>query len=95
MGDYDASGKDKWERLKESLTDYWGMIGCIQIPHHGSIRSYNEELTSSRNRYYIISAGIKNKSRHPHGYVIKDMILKQVSFSVVTEERESEVIMII
>ena len=95
MGDYDASGKDKWERLKESLSDYWGMIGCIQIPHHGSIRSYNEELTSSRNRYYIISAGIKNRFRHPHGYVIKDMILKQVSFSVVTEERESEVIMII
>ena len=44
MGDYDASGKEKWKQLEEAYEPYLKYIGCVQIPHHGSRRSFNSKL---------------------------------------------------
>lgn len=90
MGDYDANGERKWDDLVNAFMEYWELIGCIQIPHHGSRHNYNVELTNDRTRYYVISVGTDNKYRHPHDYVIKDMLFKGSLFSIVTEQKESE-----
>ena len=95
LGDYDASGKNKWDELTKAFSEYWDSIGCIQVPHHGSKNNYNEELTADRSRYYVISAGIQNQYRHPSDNVVKDMLFKGNSFSVVTERKDSEACFIV
>ncbi|MBR0081838.1 MAG: MBL fold metallo-hydrolase [Clostridia bacterium] len=90
MGDYDANGKRKWDGLVRALSEYWESIGCIQVPHHGSKYNYNEELTNDQSRYYVVSVGVYNRYRHPHDYVIKDMLFKGCLFYIVTERKESE-----
>lgn len=95
MGDYDAHGKRKWNDLRNAFSNYWELIGCIQIPHHGSKHNFNKELTCYRWRYYVISAGVKNKYWHPNSCVIKDMLFKGAQLRVVTEEKESELILLV
>lgn len=93
-GDYDASGKEKWKQLYEAYRTYWDTIGCIQLPHHGSRHNYNQEL-GYLDAYYIISAGMNNKYRHPHSIVIKDLLYKHHFPYIVTEQQSSEVHLII
>ena len=95
LGDYDLNGEKKWHELREALDLYWLNIGCIQIPHHGSRHNYNDNLTDDTSKLYIISAGQRNKYHHPHSYVIKDMLLKQIFPMIITEDKQSEVLMII
>ena len=90
MGDYDAKGESKWCDLKNAYEKYWAYIGCVQIPHHGSYRNYNNEF-SKLYSYFVISAGISNKYRHPSGSVVKDLILNNKVPLIVTEMRNSEV----
>lgn len=95
-GDYDASGNEKWQELKTALNEYWNTIGCVQIPHHGSKHSYNAELINCCNsRFYIISAGKNNRYRHPHSFVVKDMLFKGIQPFIVSEEKNSETIFIV
>ncbi len=72
-GDYDAKGAQKWNELRKAYNSYWEHIGCVQIPHHGSWRNFNKEF-ASMDCYFIISAGCKNKFRHPSSKVIKELI---------------------
>jgi len=92
IGDYEANGKCKWFELKNAYLKYWDYIGCIQIPHHGSYRNYNQEF-SLLDAYFVISAGLKNRWRHPSGSVIKDLFLKNKYPLIVTEQHNSEVIL--
>lgn len=90
LGDYDASGKRKWEALKNAYDDYWDYIGCIQIPHHGSYHNYNPEI-SKIDAINIISAGIKNKYQHPNALVLKDLMLNNCTARIVTENSNSRI----
>ncbi|MDE5985469.1 MAG: hypothetical protein K2H13_09470 [Eubacterium sp.] len=91
-GDYEADGKFKWSELKNAYSRYWEYIGCVQIPHHGSYRNYNQEF-ALLDAYFVISAGFKNKWRHPSGSVIKDLLSKNKYPLIVTEHHNSEVIL--
>lgn len=90
MGDYDASGTQKWKDLKEAYNQYWEYIGCIQIPHHGSHHNYNGKI-AELNVINVISAGYKNRYRHPNSSVIKDLILNDCVVHIVTENIGSQV----
>lgn len=90
-GDYDAKGKQKWKELKKAYQSYFKYIGCIQIPHHGSSRSYNEEIASF-DAYCIVSAGKTNKYRHPNESVLKSLLNNGIHPFIVTEEKSSEVV---
>lgn len=85
MGDYDASGKIKWRELVNAYKKYWQHIGCVQIPHHGSKRSFNQEFLKM-NAFFIISSGFSNKYHHPHAYVIRSFLLNNIMPHVVTEQ---------
>ena len=92
FGDYNSNGKLRWKELKHSHEDYWGLIGCVQIPHHGSKNSYNHEL-ALMDAFHVVSAGKSNRFRHPHSVVIKDLLFENKYPYIVTEEKSSEVIM--
>lgn len=89
MGDYDAAGTYKWEKLHQAYDTYWDKIGCIQIPHHGSKHNYNPKL-AELDAYYVMSAGKKNKYNHPNSVVIKDLVYNRHFPYIVTEENYSE-----
>lgn len=89
-GDYDANGPYKMKDLNEAHIKYRRHIGLLQIPHHGSKHSYNHELLSlGEKAVFIVSSGEKNKYRHPHNSVIKDILASQKPFIWVTEHSGS------
>ena len=90
MGDYDASGTQKWKELRDAYNEYWGYIGCVQIPHHGSHHNYNSKI-AELNAINVISAGYENSYRHPHSSVIKDLMLNDCVVHIVTENIGSQV----
>lgn len=93
-GDYDASGKYKWNDLFNAYNKFWQCIGCVQVPHHGSRHNYNTEL-AKLDAYYIISAGKNNKYHHPHNIVLKDLLFNGHFPHIVTENKGSEVHLLI
>lgn len=93
MGDYDASGKIKWAQLKKAYQRYWRCIGCVQVPHHGSIHNFNDNLLSI-DAEFVISAGSKNKD-HPHPKVIMKFLSCGKRPYIVTEDPQSILYMII
>ena len=85
MGDYDASGVNKWNTLIQTFNGYLDYVGCWQIPHHGSRHNFNPEIANIEECVFVISAGYSNKYRHPHLTVIKDLLAKRVPFFIVDE----------
>ena len=84
-GDYDAKGSRNWTTLKIHYQRYWDSIGCVQIPHHGSRNSFNNEL-AELNAYFVISAGLGNHYHHPHAEVIATLREKGHLPAVVTQD---------
>lgn len=94
MGDYEAAGRDKWRQLENAYQSYWEYIGCIQVPHHGSSHNYNTKL-SNADAFFVVSAGSRNRWKHPHANVIRDIMGKGKRLYIVTENVASKVSMII
>ena len=90
LGDYDASGNEKLKQLRVAYKEWWYKIGCIQIPHHGSHYNFNSDL-ADMNRFYFVSAGIKNPYHHPHSKVITELLLNEHYPLIITENPESRV----
>lgn len=90
MGDYDASGGAKWNDLKTAYQKYWPYIGCVQVPHHGSSYNFNDQLLHI-DAFFVISAGYKNKYRHPHGRVLREFLFRGICPYIVTEHTGSSV----
>ena len=94
MGDYDASGSQKWQQLQRAYEKYFPYIGCLQVPHHGSKHNFNFNLLDIELRQvYVISAGLNNQFEHPDGDVVKQIILSGKCLSIVTENPWSEIIL--
>lgn len=85
-GDYDANAKDeqKVKELKRKYKRCWPYLGVIQVPHHGSKYNYNTKLIK-RGLACVISAGTKNRYKHPSKRVISDISNKGDCY-IVTEK---------
>lgn len=82
MGDYDALNNfGVVERIAEN-EKIWGFIDGIQIPHHGSINSFNKDIIK-RCRYCIISANPKFHFRHPDKKVIST--LRNIPYAIINK----------
>ena len=92
MGDYNAKGTRKWNEFEKGFKQYFYCIGIIQIPHHGSRHNYNPKLNFKPRLFSIMSAGIHNKFRHPHGSTLKQIILHDGIPIIVTENPHSKFI---
>lgn len=85
MGDFDARSEKNYQSLVDSYKNVWGQIGIIQLPHHGSESNFNVDLLT-KSAFFVISAGYKNKYRHPHVKVLKELILHKRLFAWITED---------
>lgn len=68
----------KWEDLKKHFKNSFSTMGMIQIPHHGSFKSWNKAILDVVNHkaVWVASAGISNSYGHPDVDVI-EMIMEQ------------------
>lgn len=90
-------------RLVRSLTrrlkDYMKFVGTIQLPHHGSDRSFDESVMSDHSNWtehpypdntvlFVMSAGSKSKT-HPGKTVVSMLSKSRQAYLVVKENRSS------
>lgn len=75
---------DEW---KDGIySDVWQNIGTIQIPHHGSLKSFDLKKNSIDRVYYFpVSCGCTNSFGHPSGKVLAYLMKKDGLPHVVTE----------
>lgn len=91
MGDYNAKGVTKMDNLESEFSRYYEYIGTIQIPHHGSRHNYNPRL-HFKNLICVISAGMHNSYRHPHGSTLKQIVQNDGIPVIVTESPSSRLV---
>ena len=85
-GDGDLNKVD----VKNIYEEKWDLIGTIQIPHHGSLKSFKESILEDQYFLCPISVGKKNPYGHPSREVVRK-ILSNTSFPIfVTEDVDSE-----
>ena len=87
-GDGDLNKAD----MEKIYKDYWNLIGIIQIPHHGSLKSFNKSVL--KDQYFLcpISVGKNNSYGHPSTEVINEILLHGSYPIYVTEDTDSEFI---
>ena len=63
----------------------------MQVPHHGSIHNFNIDIFNffPKINALFISAGEKNRYRHPSGKVVKDILRTGRFLRLVTENKSS------
>ena len=66
--------------------DYWQFIGTIQIPHHGSLPSFKEDVLKKRCLLCPISVGKNNSYGHPSQRVISRILFHRCCPILVTED---------
>ena len=87
-GDGDLNKAD----MEKIYKDYWNLIGTIQIPHHGSLKSFNKNILEDQYFLCPISVGKNNSYGHPSREVFRE-ILDHRSYPIcVTEDIDSEFI---
>lgn len=76
---------DEWK--KELYHDVWGNIGTIQLPHHGSLKSFDVKKNNIDEVYYFpVSCGSTNMFGHPSGKVLSYLLARDGRPQIVTEE---------
>ncbi|MBQ8625388.1 MAG: MBL fold metallo-hydrolase [Agathobacter sp.] len=88
-GDYEAKKPDEWKELSDAYRDVWDYIGCVQIPHHGSIHNYHDKFADI-DAFFMVSAKYGD-IKHPASYVIKHLLLNDRPLFVVTEKKISRI----
>ena len=81
--------------VKKIYEKYWNLIGTIQIPHHGSLASFNNEILKENKFICPISVGKDNSYGHPSGKVISEILSHKSHPIYVTEDVDSIFIEII
>lgn len=74
---------------------YWDLVGTIQIPHHGSLPSFDVNVLKEEFFLCPISVGKNNSYGHPSQKVISEILLKRSYPILVTESVDSTFVEII
>ena len=92
---YTGDGKLNFVDKEMIYEKYWDLIGTIQIPHHGSLASFDNKILKDNKFICPISVGKDNPYGHPSIKVISE-ILSHKSYPIyVTEDIDSIFIEII
>lgn len=81
-GDGDLNKVD----IRKIYRRYWDLIGTIQIPHHGSGKSFKATPFDEGGFLCPMSVGNKNSYGHPSPVVISELFLKRNFPILVTED---------
>lgn len=72
----------------DEIIDALFIIGCVQIPHHGSEYNFNNAFLQM-DAYSVISAGLGNPYRHPSNTVLAKYRQRNQFPFVVTQDPRS------
>ena len=72
--------------IRKIYRRYWDLIGTIQIPHHGSGKSFKATPFDEGGFLCPMSVGNKNSYGHPSPIVISELFLKRNFPILVTED---------
>lgn len=87
---YTGDGDLNKVNVKNIYEETWDLIGTIQIPHHGSLKSFNKNILEDQYFLCPISVGKNNSYGHPSREVFRE-ILDHRSYPIcVTEDIDSE-----
>jgi len=86
------TGDSTFDKLdfENKFKKVWGCIGTIQLPHHGSVDSF-DVTKASIDRPYIfpVSCGYNNSYGHPSGKVLAYLLNQNCYIRIVTEMANS------
>lgn len=86
---YTGDGDLNAVKVKDIYRNYWDLIGTIQIPHHGSLSSFDASILDNRQFLCPISVGKNNSYGHPSQEVISEILLNESCPLLVTEDVDS------
>ncbi len=86
---YTGDGDLNKVKVKAIYSNYWDFIGTIQIPHHGSLSSFDASILDNRPCLCPISVGKNNYYGHPSQEVIREILLNKSCPLLVTEDVDS------
>lgn len=87
FGDFDTRDAHEWNRMESFFRNQsaWDEIGMVQVPHHGSIKSFNPKLSTDFEAFFAVSHGYQNRHRHPHKDVLDRMLSARRKIFTVSE----------
>ena len=75
---------------QKKYTGVWNLIGTIQLPHHGSVESFDVEANQIDRLYvFPVSFGTYNTYGHPSGKVLAYLMACDCGVRMVTEMANS------
>lgn len=75
---------------QKKYSGVWGLVGTIQLPHHGSVESFDVEVNQIGRRYeFLVSFGTYNTYGHPSGKVLAYLMACECGVQMVTEMANS------
>ena len=97
FGDNDLNQANILNDLKHKLNSLVERVGTIQVPHHGAIDNFNDDIFAINNsvKMFFASFGNKNTYRHPSSRVVAEILKNGNGLFEVTEEMDSAYIQII
>lgn len=82
-GDSDC---DIYEWKSRLYSDVWQNIGTVQLPHHGSLKSFEVKKNDIDRVYFFpVSCGSTNSYGHPSGKILAYLMKKDGLPHIVTE----------
>lgn len=89
LGDYNA--KKNFDELKNVYCSFWKEISCLQIPHHGSKESFDEDLLTCGAIDYVISNNrFPKRSKNVNPQQVIDIINKKHKIYHITDKAKVE-----
>lgn len=97
FGDNDLNQANILYDLKRKLNSLVERVGTIQVPHHGAIDNFNDDIFAINDsvKMFFVSFGNKNTYRHPSSRVVAEILKNGNGLFEVTEEMDSAYIQII
>lgn len=92
---YTGDGDLNITNIKTYYEKFWELIGTIQIPHHGSLASFHQNILKDQKLLCPISVGKNNSYGHPSQKVIGSILSHECYPILVTEHVDSTFIEII
>jgi hypothetical protein len=94
-GDVDLKQSGIVAGIKNKLNGFYKNIGTLQVPHHGSVLSFNKSIFDCFDiKCAVVSYGTANPYGHPSMRVIENFLIKDIPLYHVTECLSSVVMQI-
>jgi len=82
-------------QIKNVFASVWDLVGTIQIPHHGDLKSFDSNVLGDKYYFCPISVGNTNTYGHPSSILLAQVVGKRSIPILVTEDLSSGFIQVV